>query len=140
MHNKQSRNHSIRVRLLDDTFKIVTKVGLVYLTNHIILYNVLLIPKFQHNLLLVHKLLTTSKLVASFSSSSYSFQDLAIANAKDGSYVLKFKSCFANVSNIKLCSNFHVNVNYKVVILLVEINLFHSKYFIIVWVILLLAS
>ncbi|KAK9668533.1 hypothetical protein RND81_13G067200 [Saponaria officinalis] len=67
----------IFVALPDGHVKVVTKVGRLVLSPHIILTHVLIVPDFQQNLLSVGKLVASSNMVVVFSSTGCQFQDLS---------------------------------------------------------------
>ncbi|XP_074302539.1 uncharacterized protein LOC141634162 [Silene latifolia] len=67
----------ILVGLPDGTTKVVIFSGIIILSHRIILYNVLFIPGFKHNLLSVGQLLSTSKLLIHFSVNECMIQDPA---------------------------------------------------------------
>ncbi|XP_074306150.1 uncharacterized protein LOC141641385 [Silene latifolia] len=75
MHNVVVLSHPLSVALPDGTLKPVYKTGTVYLTSEITLFDVLLIPDFQANLLSVGKLITRSKLTVTFFNNACFFQD-----------------------------------------------------------------
>ncbi|XP_074318139.1 uncharacterized protein LOC141654929 [Silene latifolia] len=75
LHNIVVLSHPLFVALPDGTLKPVHKTGTVYLTSDIILFDVLLIPDFQPNLLSVGKLITRSHLAVTFLHDACLFQD-----------------------------------------------------------------
>lgn len=82
------------ILLLDGSKRLVDIIGKITLPPYISLRNVLYIPDFKHNLLSISRLLTIHSLVVVFNKSSCVLKDsntheqLAIAQASWGLYVL----------------------------------------------------
>ncbi|KAK9749198.1 hypothetical protein RND81_02G108800 [Saponaria officinalis] len=84
--------HPIKVALPDQSVKLVYKVGNFRLSDHIVLYNVLIIPDFKQNILSVGRLLEHYSMTVLFTHDECLFQDLsskvtlAVAKKEAGLY------------------------------------------------------
>ena len=103
--NISTLDKPIHVILPDASIKTVTKIGQVSLLPNLTLHNVLYVPDFKYNLLLVSKLLEDQSLYARFHSNTCLFQVLttnlvvAVANKVAGLY--RLDSVTASRSNNK---------------------------------------
>lgn len=75
LYNLKNLESPVKVGLPDGNVKVVEKIGEVKLSSKLILYDVLYIEKFNHNLLSLSKLIETSRINVMFDTKACILQD-----------------------------------------------------------------
>ncbi|XP_074313947.1 uncharacterized protein LOC141649150 [Silene latifolia] len=125
LHDVINLPQPLFVALPDGTLKPVYRTGTVYLTKHIVLYDVLLIPDFKPNLLSVGKLISRSQLIVTFSNNTCLFQDsssnttIAIGKKTGDLYTLRISVISKPCNTSSLCSSDAAQQ--------INVALFHSR-------------
>ncbi|XP_074308066.1 uncharacterized protein LOC141642964 [Silene latifolia] len=138
LQHVQKLKRPVLVGLPDGTVKTVYQTGQVFLADGLILYNVFYIPDFQHNLLSVGKLVSSTNLDVSFGKYNCLFQDLsskrliAIARRQGDLYKLdtsqiKATKQVVSPSVFSLCSYSHCSTGLCNAARSLDGFLFHSR-------------
>ena len=100
MQNITISKQPFHVALPNNQTILVNQLGTVTLSSDIILYNVLLVPQFNCNLLSVSKFAQDSNCLVTFTSNSCLFQDqnqvktLAAGTEQGGIFFFNFTQCY----------------------------------------------